>query len=1145
MKNKLKKIIPLIAITLISLFALIGCPGITVDLTPTVHNCAYGFKSKGLKSVNESHELITESANWTASATKENPRVYYYHLSRDCNFNTQVTLGDYVYVGVCLYKSTLTGIEGNVITNSTNGIFVYDCTRHGCYHNQAEAITVSKSIIDFNIALAKAKGTNYQVSEGYYGVDGNVDFIGYLNDQSISFKNPQNTYVCYNNRVCDEVDQANINALKSLGVKVTVDCVEDKNIYEKVHDCAYEDMFSAISLNAIPLRQVDIDNVVSGEGDLTMPTFTRFYLTEDVTFEEQFVLPSECMTAICLNGYSFNGNYSGNVFLFDCESHVCVDSGNEKHIPLNQAFLEFVSSAGKLLQVENVVLPSGNYALIENVDVTGLNVGFDSDSPYVVCGNGFNVLGDIAITDNVRLQDCTYLAERHVHEGISPHITAVRLTSDNVRRYFDSNGVLLNKNKEYAFYLTEDVLLEKTLVIPTGATVSLCLNGFSLYSFGIAYENNSTVKVCYNARFKIYDCSEENTGNIVLKSKTEKEGEDSESESESSLNQTGLDFGYMRMSAVCNLGLTELFGGNLYGNNGIYNVGKFIMYGGTVNGIVSGTYQDYPDEDDFPLASTDISSEIVAGEINGVIIGACVGNGVGSIKNCTVNGVIMGIVSGETLTSDFAVGGSLIIGDVVLNLTDAHIEKILTMVFDSSDETNTDVSELSNETFYAIQSMGDVTFTGDFVCNIDPEFLESYVSDNKVVTPTKIDVSIIGSASVEVEEGVDFTDKLSLKVQDSASENEILISHSNVSGIFTPVNGESLVSSANGETILLSGDKARFLNNAKVEVALDRQNPFVTALTFTYDKESDLASFLQDENSSVIITDNETGEYLSCSPDNTDIFQAVSDKIYILNMPIDPKSYKKSFTVQFAHGDIVWTGIDDASMEGLLLDAIEDTNNYLKVNTHNSSNANEEYMEIVAIRDYAIATLNYCQNTAVMFGTSSGFESCEENLSLGVTIDELMNCVTADKVEKFKKADISGAPINGVQIASTSIILNHYTDLRLYIRLSEDIVLDNLKLTVDGNIVNIMPYEGVKNGYYVEISDIRSFELANNFTFKFTYGEESYEFSYGVLSYVHTTIKYGKPEDLATINCKAIALYAMFANAYQNVLNQNVENVGG
>ena len=75
MKEKLKKIIPLIAITLISLFALIGCPGITVDLTPTVHNCAYGFESKGLKSGSDVHELVTESSNWTTSATKESPRV--------------------------------------------------------------------------------------------------------------------------------------------------------------------------------------------------------------------------------------------------------------------------------------------------------------------------------------------------------------------------------------------------------------------------------------------------------------------------------------------------------------------------------------------------------------------------------------------------------------------------------------------------------------------------------------------------------------------------------------------------------------------------------------------------------------------------------------------------------------------------------------------------------------------------------------------------------------------------------------------------------------------------------------------------------------------------------------------------------------
>ena len=1139
MRKKIKKIIPLIVITLISLFALIGCPGITVDLTPTVHNCAYGFESKGLKSGNDVHELVTESANWTTSATKESPRVYYYHLSKDCTFNTQVTLGDYVYVGICLYKSALTGIEGNVVTNSTNGIFVYDCTRHGCYHNQAEAITLSKSIIDFNIALAKIKGETYQIKEGYYGIDGDVDFVGYLESQSISFENPQNTYVCYNNRECSEVDQANINALTSLGVKVSVDCIEDVNIYEKVHDCAYEDMLSLLSPTALPIGQTEVDYILSGE-NVAIPTLSRYYLTEDVTFEGQMVLPPEFLSVICLNGYSLNGNYSGNIFLLDCESHVCVDSNNEKHIPLNQEFLEFVSCAGQFLQVEKVFLPSGNYALTQTVDMTGLNVGFDSVSDYVVCGNGFTVLGDIAITDNVRLQDCTYSADRHTHEGLSPHITAVRLTSSNVGYYFDSNGVLLNKDKEQAFYLGEDIFLEKSLVIPTGATVSLCLNGFTLYSFGVPYENLSTVKVCYNARFKIFDCSEEKTGNIVLKNKPKEEGE--ESESESSLNNSGLDFGNLRMSAVCNLGFTELFDGNLYGYNGVYNLGKFLMQGGTINGIITGIYQDYPDVDDFPLTSTNIQGVISCGEVSGVLIGAGVSFGNATFENCTVNGMYMGIVSGASITGNIDSSGNLIVGNVVLNLTTEHAERIVRMVNDSLVGEEVVGENPQNEQYFAIQSSGNVTFTGDFICNIDPAFLESYVSNEKVIEPKKIDVAVAGNASVNATEGVEFTDKLTLQVQTSADTTQVVISQTNVSDMFIPVNDATLVTNSNGGTTILSGDSARFLNNAKVEASVERLETFTPTLTFTYDTESDLDSFLNSDKSSVIIIDDETQGTISCEPSNTDIFHAVSEKVYALSLPIVPKDYQRSVTVKFAYGDLIWTGVEGATVESLLLNVIDEVNKYLSENEAVSVDSKGEHAEKVALRDYAIATLNYYQNTAVMFGTSSGFNASEEKLSFGFTVSEAMSQVTANELKDYKKEDLSGAPINGVQIAGTTIILNNNIDLRLYIRLSDNIALNNLELTVDGNKVEIMPYEGVKNGYYVEITGIRSYELANNFIFKFTYGEESYEFSYGVMSYVYTTVKNGMPEDKATINCKAIAVYAKLAQIYNGVLTQNAES---
>lgn len=1137
MKEKLKKIIPLIAITLISLFALIGCPGLTVDLTPTVHNCAYGFESKGLKSGSDVHELVTESSNWTTSATKESPRVYYYHLSKDCNFNKQVTLGDYVYVGICLYKSALTGIEGNVITNSTNGIFVYDCTRHGCYHNQAEAITLSKSIIDFNIALAKIKGETYQIQEGYYGIDGNVDFVGYLNEQLISFANPQKTYVCYNNRG----DQANVTRLINLGVKVNVDCVEDKNVYAKVHDCAYEDMLSLLVPTAFPIGQTEVDYILSGGEGVTIPTLSWYYLTEDVSYDGQMALPPEYLSVICLNGYSFSGKYSGNIFLLDCESHVCVDSNNEKHIPLNQEFLELVSCAGKFLQMEEVLLPSGNYALIESVDLTGLNVGFDSVSDYVVCGNGFTVLGDIAITDNVRLQDCTYSADRHTHEGLSPHITAVRLTSSNVRNYFDSNGVLLNKNKEQAFYLGGDIVLEKSLVIPTGATVSLCLNGFSLYSFGVPYENLSTIKVCYNARFKIFDCSEEKTGNIVLKIKPKEEGE--KTESESSLNRTGLDFGNMRMSAVCNLGLTELFDGNLYGYNGVYNVGKFLMHGGTINGVLSGIYQDSPDVDDFPLTSSNIQSEISSGEVSGILIGAGVSFGDSTFENCTVNGLFMGIVSGASITGNVDADGNLTIGNVVLNLTTEHAERIASMVNESLISENTSNGSPQNEQYYAIQSSGNITFTGDFVCNIDPVFLESYVTENKVVEPTKIDVAIAQNTSINATEGVEFTDKLTLYVKTSAGDSQIVISQTNVSDLFVPVKDATLVTNSNGGTTILSGDSARFLNNAKVEASVERLETFVPTFTFTYDTESDLDSFLNSDKSSVILIDNETQETVSYEPWNTDIFYAVSEKVYALSLPISPKDYQRSVTVKFAYGDLVWTGVENATIESLLLKVIDEVNEYLSENEAISVDSESEYSEKVALRDYAITTLNYYQNTAVMFGTSNGFENCEEKLSIGFTVSEMMDMVTLNELVDYKKTDINGAPINGVQIAGTSIILNHNIDLRLYIKLSDSIDFNNLKLTVNGVDMDIMPYEGVKNGYYVEVTGIRSYELTNNFTFKFTYGEESYEFSYGVLSYVYTTLKNGKSEDLATINCKAIALYAMFAQIYNDVLNQNAESV--
>ena len=148
-----------------------ACGEIIIDLDSDAHACGYGLKSVGLEKSGSKHEFADAMKSWATTHTK--PTVYTYHLLDSYTVNDTITIAENVYVGVCEFDYELTYNKNNVVlpASGNGGFFVYDCSKHGCYHNMDEALVLTNDYLNFAIAktnveaAANVKKFNKDVDE--------------------------------------------------------------------------------------------------------------------------------------------------------------------------------------------------------------------------------------------------------------------------------------------------------------------------------------------------------------------------------------------------------------------------------------------------------------------------------------------------------------------------------------------------------------------------------------------------------------------------------------------------------------------------------------------------------------------------------------------------------------------------------------------------------------------------------------------------------------------------------------------------------------------------------------------------------------------------------------------------------------------
>ncbi len=1138
----------------------------------------------------ETHDIVKNGLLNVWQQDSETPVAYAYSMAHEYTIpsDTKITLGKNVYVGVCTHSSTLNFTEdqielsyeevtdeNGVVVSKTavSGFYVYDCEAHGCYAALKVAQEISEDYLTFGYHYARAKGNaNFTLQAGSYSLKDECFLSEMVDNGKLVFANAASTEICTNNLTGGNM-VTETAALRALGVTVYTECRETITDHIK-HTCAYIPQEGM----SIPLDQVTLDTLVDAflkdgvsiDKENPLNNYVYAHLTEDVEYEGALSIPDGFYFGICKNGFDFDVQGCDNLYVFDCEPHVCIHTDYKEMIPLWQAGLDMSAAYMNALHTaypenypQTVVLPTGAYALME--DLTSFPVVLADDGEYSLCRNGHTIAGmEDKLVDGEYIWDCTepitWTEEEtqetveipvHACTQVSPHITAIPATIADAASLIDQNGVMQIGKREVAMALAEDYVMGITITIPSGAKVHLCLNGHTITATaGLAEDGDSPYlfKVEYGAELHIYDCSAEKTGALIAATEDMYVAEGSKT--------SGL------ASPVYNLGSLILRGVTLKGGTAVYNSGWLSAKDSNLIGFYFGVMMGVADNDSSPLHTLKPSVETDDCLIDATGMGVLAFGGDIDAKDTQINATLCGVMSNFELG---ALGTEQYQGDVVLE----NVEINLTANYPEGGQNwNMFVQSMGGVAGVATDSK--VVLNGDITVNVDEKLLQPFENDKgQIITPISAEFFLSENAAIEIGDGVELTDiyEVYMQADDDSTLNGKVLANADLSDNFILMQGLAGAVNANGEYTVVLADG--FMENASfIDVSVSFEGYVRLEVYCRFDYYAEYASFLRDADASVLLT--VADEKISINPN---AMKPVGNNTYYYSVDFFAKDYQDKIRVQFTNGDYTWTGMTSVSVEDFLeyslkgmekqiseneeiltLDAAEkaaaagsaDPTSFVYTYTEEQvADAKRLKEQGVAYKNAIVAMLNYCDVAALQFGVDGDYtlldkefshkstvtvsdeetqEEITQEIWTNTTLADAMDGVTAEKLSAYKAAVGENAVVPaGVTFVGASLILNSGTDIRFYFRASAE-TLKGLTITLNGETAEALAYSG--NIYYVQVTNLAATELKDMYTLGVSDGVDTFTISYGVFSYMYGVLSNENADETLVKVAKATWLYA-------------------
>lgn len=1190
MKKKLIKALLFVFTAVLTFFC---CMGVGCNLPQSEHVCLYDNSAERLQKVDTEtpHDIEGKMVEWAKDVTAAEgeevvPSVTAYVLTYEYTVptGTVITLGANVYVGICTHSADLVFEENQIqltyadaeCTQPISGFYTYNCNGHGCYEMLDVTGWISSDYLEFFYVKALSEGkTQHVIPAGRYCLEDVCPFAQWLTEEKVAFADPSATEICTNNLALAPEDEL---ALRSLGINVYTQCKEDE-VDNTTHVCAY---IPDAGLNSLPVGQETFDLAMTAisNGSLQLSpnlktesgNFYIIHLTEDVSSNVAFTAPDGEYFGICKNGFAFDAPNLENVYVFDCKPHVCMYNNCQEHTPLYQSGLEFISTLYTAAYKQPLVLPEGNYALMENFDVAKLPVQLSASYAYNVCANGFTVAGaENGLGENVSVLDCTQPANvMHACDKLHPYISAMYFNEEVLGTAVDENGVLRVGEREVAFAMPADFVIDTPVTIPTGTTMHLCLNGFTLQAseyLVTRLDSPYLFVVEYGAELHICDCSAEQSGAIVS----------------CTPEMLGLENFNMSNSPIFNFGTVVLDSVTAQGAIGVENSGKLYVNNSKILGLFAGVGTMSMDEQDYPLQTNNHFVKIKNSTVEGIIVGVADFAGETTIEDTVINAGAVGILNTMnlgnlelegTLGSSEAQGQNLTISNVTVNLGAVSFE-----------EANEIIQAITQATGggIAIASASDVVLEGDFVVNVADKALRPYVDDaGKLISPTIIDIALPEGAKLNIADGVKLSDTYSLLIQTESEDAQWIVSNEDLSENFILMEGLVGVTNKNQDYVVSTNQA--FMNNAVVlthELSFDGY--IRLKVTFQFDADEKTPSFYKNEKAGVIF--NVAGQKTVVHPSE---MESLGGNQYVYYLDFYAQDYYDTINVQFTDGEYIWTGMRSVSvgsfLEYTLYDmdkTLEEYDNILSTDAaekqaweETKNNAPDDatlveptftYTEeqvaeaklsqegYKALRNAVIVMYNYCSTASAHFYEHKAYMLLDTHFThktVDVIIQEqtqnavwtkkvladAMNEITAETLQDYRMAVKEGAKVpQGVSVLGASLVLNAGTDIRCYMQIDAS-VMQTLTFTVNGR--EVTPVRSSGNLYYVLIDNLSAIELKTMFEISVTDGVDTFTLSYGVFSYMYNVLNDANASEELVNVAKAMWLYAdEIEKAYKVIIN--------
>lgn len=1039
-----------------------------VNASAVGHNCyLFGGNSIGIGQTDVDYLIANiETPENVGLTPRSEP--YMYHLTEDISWEGEFVAPDGIYMAICLAGHTADGVVNNDVTSG--GVYFVQCGLHNCAECDTTLPTIQQSFFD---AMAKMGG-------GVFYADMTVAL-----SEDVVLSDEWTVAEGYSLGVCTNgytvTGGANMSA--NGGDFVLIDC-------SLLHDCYY------FGEDGIGIGQDMIDQLLVAPrtpeawGMEASEEPYPVYLYEDITWEGVLAAPDGVTIALCLNGHEINGVIdnsltSGHIYTMQCGIHNCPILG-ETLMCISSGYVELMEdmmlSYGQTVEFESgTMVALGEDITLRYPEVWGSPAG--CSVTFCTCGYTINNVEYLSANGaSIGLVDCSDMSA-HACEELEG-VEAEYFMQSSLQYMVDGNGVLQGPSDQ-VLCLLGDVNLEKTLIIPSGMSVRLCLNGFTLKSPQIIWgqqdlQGNVVINECCTAvhimegaSLTVCDCSQMQTGRITVNFN----------------DMNGL--GSLVASAVTNEGEFTLESGSLIGVMALLNAGDIVVNDGSILGLLVGVAQ--AEEIIEGVGATSSSSFIMnGGEVHSAGIGV-----VGMTGDVVMNdGVITAQIAGlGTGLSEEAVGDAVL----YLNGGTINVGRVETKTYAKAglpvEDEDVDLGISADYCVGVIVST--VLVLGDDVTiNIEGPLAEAADMTAEILMGDGAELKAAENATIE--------NVYEVTVKE---EGETANIHPSVVNNIVPADSSMAKLDENGELTVEKND-GTFVETARIAgLTLSLKGNISVNFYIEVDEE-----FENNPDARVIFMyRGEKTEYSLAEATKK------SGPYYVFGVYVSAKDYQKNINCSFTDGTCVWFG-GTATINKYL--------NYMidpPVQTYNVRAASTTTVENKD-RDWAIRMQNYCMAASYHFGISEEYLPVIDAES-GIDMVKEMDSVTVDTLSQF--AVQQSGTVGGAQMAGVTLLLQSETTIRFHFKLKSGYDISDITIKVNGAEVQATLDSKY---YYIEIKNIRAQDLGKAIEVDL----DGHIIQYSVLSYAYSVLKAGTyskdTEDIA----KSLYIYYVATCDYLN-----------